>query len=121
MGARCGLYGAFKCALSLPRATYGDPVVSVLAAAAAGPRTACAGGPLPSAAALVGAASMAIIERADAALENLRSWVHYQRRLLPEEDIDGGGGSDPKPDDELPIGFLGVPPKPVVVEEVPAG
>nr|AAS07090.1 hypothetical protein [Oryza sativa Japonica Group]ABF96614.1 Mitochondrial import inner membrane translocase subunit Tim17 family protein [Oryza sativa Japonica Group] len=120
--ARCGLYGAFKCALSLPRATDGDPVVSVLAAGAAGAAHCLRRGPLAvGRGALVGAASMAVIERADAALDNLRSWVHYHRRLVPEEDIDGGGGSDPKPDDEPPIGFLGVPPKPVVVEEVPAG
>uniref|UniRef100_A0A0E0KF22 Uncharacterized protein n=1 Tax=Oryza punctata TaxID=4537 RepID=A0A0E0KF22_ORYPU len=59
-------------------------------------------------------------KRADAALDNFLSWLHYHRRLVPEEDIDAAG-DDPKPNHDRPIGFLGMPTKPVVVEEVPAG
>ncbi|KAF0921779.1 hypothetical protein E2562_020076 [Oryza meyeriana var. granulata] len=112
--ARCGLFGVFKCAMSLPRARDNDPVVSILAAAAAGGVHCLRRGPLAvGRGALIAAASMAVFERADVALNALHSRIYY-RPPVPVKDA-----GDPKPAAPPTIGFLGKPPKPIVVKEVP--
>uniref|UniRef100_A0A0D9VVA0 Mitochondrial import inner membrane translocase subunit TIM22 n=1 Tax=Leersia perrieri TaxID=77586 RepID=A0A0D9VVA0_9ORYZ len=106
-GARCGLYGFFRCAISLPRARDNDPVVSVAAAAAAVGVHSLRRGPLAAGrGALAAGATMAVVE-------TFKTLIAMVDAMPPDEPEEASSYVV-----EPQVGFLGFPPKPIVIEEV---